>query len=404
MTRDTFAEIRARLDVRDLAKREGLDGRDDKQGRLHFTCPICGRTHKAMSADGAGWHCVACGQKGDAVDLLAAVRGLDAGEALRVAKGLAGILDDDRARWTPPPPRRQPPPLVVLSPDDAAARTRALRLAALHYGYLGGWHRDDDTPSPGEHLAHLQDFAGLPDLEAARTKRDATAVRAYGGRRLAALDGRTDAQLAALVGAAPCARSGLREFLAHHGADVDAAVRAGLLRADGSEVLAGRLVYVWTDARGGPVYLTGRAIADDQQLKVYALPVHGAGADPTVGVPRPGVPFALAAALAVAEEHPDLPILVAEGELDALALLSLGWPAVATGGTSRTPAATLAACLAGHPVRVVFDFGEADPAKQAQTDARAEDTARELRALGCDALTVPSAAMREALAAAGGAA
>lgn len=374
MTRDTFAELRQRLDVRDLAEAEGLS----RRGR-HIDCPACGRKLKAMSRDGAGWFCVGCEAKGDAVDLLSLTRGVAAVEARRYAEQLAGIDRRPGAAPSPPPPRRlPPPPPPSLSPDDAEQRRRAVRLAADHYRTWLGVRLDEDLATPAVHARHLR-WLGLSELECRRALHGAQAVRAYAERRLVALRSGASSPVADLIGACPARRSGLVERLRELGGpDLEqTAQRAGLLRADGTELLAGRLVYVWTDARGVAVYLTGRAVPDLTHAdapKVLALPVHGAGDRPETGVPRPGVPFGIAHALALAG-----PVVIVEGEAQAVAALGVGVAAVATGGVSRTPATDLARHLAGRELVVRFDL-EADATKQARTDARAVELARTLGA------------------------
>jgi hypothetical protein len=374
MRRGIFAELRERLDVRDVAEGAGLTRR-----RLDFDCPACSRKLRVRSNDGRGWHCVGCKSRGDAVDLLALMGGGDRAAALRAACRLAGIDLDDRSNdRPPPPPRPAPSPPPPLADDEREQRLRALRAAALHYGYLSGWWGQKDTPRPGEHLRYLADLAGFDRRQIPGILAASDAAQAYLSRRLQCVPADP---LAGIVAACPTRRTGLAEYLRHLGGPelAEAGTRTGLLYADCSEALGGRLVYVWTDAAGRALTLTGRRIdglAPDSAPKVRALPVHGAGADLAAGVPRPGVPFGLHLALAIPG-----PLLIVEGETAALAALRDGCAAVATGGTSRTPAHDLARAL-GERVTdavVVFDC-ERDPAKQPTTDARAEDLAR---ALGC---------------------
>lgn len=429
--RDFFGELRDRLDVRDLAEGEGLG----RRGR-NFDCPACTGRLKAMSRDGRGWFCVKCEAKGDAVDLLAAVRRLDLSEARRVGlrlAGLEGAAASAGAPLPPAPPRRPEPPAPILTRDDGEERARALALAAQHYLITGGWFfglraglppvTEDspagacdprDVPGPDAHVAFLVDLCGFPPSLAHRLEVDAAKASAYATQRLRRLADDPGlgfrARVEGLIGACPSARTGLAEYLRHFGgaALVEASKRAGLLHADGSETLAGRLVYVWTDARGRAVYLTGRtvpalveagAVACDAK-KAHALPIFGSGERPERGVwlPHPRPPFALHRALAMAAARPGAPIAVVEGELDALALILAGVPAVATGGTSRTPAADLAALLARRRVVVAFDFGAETPEKQAETDDKAGRLAADLARHGVDASVKPSAELKVALA------
>jgi len=384
MTRpDLFGELRRRLDVRDLAAAEGLS----RRGR-HLDCPACAKRLKAMSRDGEGWFCVACDARGDAVDLIAAVRRLDHATATRAACALAGVdLDDARRDRPAPPPRPPAPSAPPPTAEDLAARLRAVRVAADHYRVMAAADDLDDGRDEWAAREHVAGVCGRRDA-AALLERAATARNYLAGR----LGGWPTGQASAVLGAAPSRRSGLRELLEDLDGDegVRAAIRAGILRDDGDELLAGRVVYVWTDAAGVPVYLTGRAVpglADDRAPKVLALPVAGAGADPARGVPRPGVPFGLHLARATPGR-----LLIVEGETAALAALCRGRAAVATGGVSRTRADDVRRAL-GERVReaVVFFDVETDGARQQATDARAANLAADL---GCG--WIPSSTRRAA--------
>jgi hypothetical protein len=368
-----FDDLRAALDPPDVAEGEGLG----RKGR-DFDCPHCARPGKARSRDGRGWFCIKCKVPGDSVDIIAAVRGIDRGAALRVACELAGL--DRRGSGVDTVAPRAPrllPTVSELAGAELDARLRVIRLAALHYRLLSGWCADDDGDirSRLDHLVYMVKFDAhlIPGIIAA-----AGIAQAY----LVGRVGVTPADpLAELVGVCPSRRTGLREHLLDMGGEplADVGRRAGLLRADGSDSLAGRVVFIWTDAAGGVVGLTGRAVPDlawPGAPKVLALPVHGTGADPETGIPRCGVPFGLHLALRLPGS-----ILIVEGETAALAALRDGVPAVATGGISRTRAEHLAAALGERlaDATVVFDC-ESDPDKQLATDARAEAFAAEL---GC---------------------
>jgi hypothetical protein len=319
------------------------------------------------------------------VDIVAAVRGLDRGAALEATCELAGLdrRESGLGASAPPPRPRQAPTVPLLTEAELHERLCVLRLAALHYRVLSRWCRDDDGSERRSRLDHLVDMAGLDPGKVQGIIVDSDTAGAYLEGRIGVTP--TD-PLAELVGVCPGRRSGLREHLFDKGgrALVDVGQRAGLLRADGSESLAGRVVYIWTNARGGVVGLTGRAVPGlvrDEAPKVLALPVHGTGSDPERGIPRAGVPFGLHLALRLPG-----PILIVEGETAALAALRDGDPAVATGGTSRTRPEDLSAALGDRvaDAMVVFDC-ESDPDKQRATDDRAEGLAS---ALGC--LWVPS--------------
>jgi hypothetical protein len=379
MNPGVFAAVRDRLDVRDLAAAEGLS----REVR-HFDCPACLGRLKAMSRDGAGWYCVKCEARGDAVDLMVLTRRLSKGDALRECRRLAGVADESPDRWRPTPaPRRLPAP-PSLDAGEWRQRTRALRLAAHHYATLGGWLAGPVIASPESHLMFLRDDLGLSEIDTARTEQGLAIAGDYARSRLRALRSPVRTELAEIVGLAPSPRSGLAQNLASHGGAglVDAAKRAGLLREDGSEPLAGRLVYVWTDPKGVALYLTGRAVPGftrEDAPKVLALPVFGAGADPGRGVPRPGVPFGLRHALELADRRPGRPIVIVEGEAQAFAGLASGRAVLATGGTSRTKAQDIRSALGGRPALVAFDV-EDDAGKQTRTDERALRLAADLGA------------------------
>lgn len=410
-----FGELRARLDLADVAEGEGLRVWRRGGPRIIFACPGCGKggttardDSGARARDGVTWGCVRCGEGGDVVDLLRLARGLDAAGAVKAACQLAG-LDRETGRPTPGEvwrPRRAPPPPVPeaepLAVEDLAERMRAVRLAAHHYQILAGLIAGDDWPSAAEHVDFLAEHGAFPrrrDLFNDRLQRVVPGLEEnrlqalkYLGTRMGAAIGDARPILAELVGVCPSRNSGLRGYLETMGgaALVDAGARAGLFRHDGTDRFAGRLVYFWTDDGGRVVYLTGRAVPalvdvcnvrrDDkgEVIKGEALPVFAPDRrGDRLGVPAPSAPFGGHLAL-----RRDGPVVIVEGELDAVHELVAG-PAVATGGTGRMGNArgveALRRFLAGREVIVAFDR-EADPDKQRRTDERAAELAQAIGA------------------------
>lgn len=190
-----------------------------------------------------------------------------------------------------------------------------------------------------------------------------------------------------LVGLCPAEDSGLRAWLRYHGGEalIEAARRADLISADGRERFARCLVYLWHDAFGRVVYLTGRKVPGfhphllrDPKAKNKCLcPRAPHNNSDGFGIPLPAMPFG-----AFLADKLDGPIFIVEGELDAVHELGAG-PAVATGGTGRMGGRrgveALKRWLRGRHAEVVFDH-EDDPVKRAQIDRRAEELGQ---ALGC---------------------
>ncbi len=446
MASQVHAAVRAALSVEVAAECLGLSPRA-RGGHVDFACPACGKrtsdNKPAARVFGERWKCVRCEAKGDVIDLVRLVEGGDNAGALRRACEMARINPAD---YRDPIPgwklaervtalrdaderRREAvrPALACsaerLADDALAARLRALNLAAWHYLTLAPWHlrdegdayRDgptgDDRPSAREHLEYIAEMVAphkVPRLYPVDFLRGAVddvlaraeVAAAYVRRRLGlGPDDEVPEVVRELVGVCPAQVTGLEALLYIHGgpALVQAGVDAGILRHwDGRlvEAFAGRIIYIWTDARGRAVYLTGRAvevIGDDGEKrlaflserapKALGLPVF----DPErrcdrLGVPRVEAPFGIHHALRAAAQATHT--VIVEGELDALAELMTG-PAVATGGSGRMGGArslpALRAAIADLNPIVQFDCDD-DPEKRKNTDQRAHDLAL---AIGC---------------------
>ncbi len=438
MASQIHAAVRAALPVAVAAEHLGLNPRAHG-GHVDLDCAVCGKRTSdgkpAARVFGDRWKCVRCDAKGDVFDLIGIVEGFDSGGALRRACELAGInpadyrdpipawklservaalrAADERRRESVRPALKCSAEALVE--DVLAARLRALNLAAWHYMTLAPWHLRDhgdpdrdgptgnDRPTAREHLEYLADMVAphkVPRLYPVDFPRGAVGVvleraavaAAYVRRRLGlGPDADVPEVVRELVGVCPAQVSGLEALLHIHGGAelVQAGVDAGILRRwDGRliEALAGRIIYVWADARGRAVYLTGRAVeavGDDGRKrplwlredapKALGLPVF----DPErrgdrLGVPRVEAPFGIYHARALAALTQDRSVFVVEGEMDALAALAAGFPAVATGGTGRMDTERgrplLRAALEGLNPIVSFD-ADPDPEKRQKADA-----------------------------------
>lgn len=406
-----FSDLRAGLSLRATAEGEGLKVKAWGGGGIRFECPACrkgGDGSGARARDGVTWRCVRCGEGGDVVDVLRLSRGLDASGAFREALDLAGLRRGDRVpqRGEKAPAWRRgakvvevgrneeaPPPVGAA---DLAERHRAVRVTALHYLNLAGLALEDDDEDRATARCHVgflaereregfgatariapDGYRVLAGLEA-----DLGAARAYLMQRLGAAWPQVRPIAGELVGLCPGDDTGLTTWLRYLGGDalVAAARRADLIRPDGRETFAGSLVYIWTDARGSPTYLTGRAVPGlglaqgGPRAKCPRAPHNNDGA---YGLPPPELPFGAA----LADKRAG-PVRIVEGELDAVHGLAVG-PTVATGGAGRMGGAqgvqAIKRWLRGRDGLVVFDV-DPDPVKRTEVDRRAEGLAR---AVGC---------------------
>jgi DNA primase len=291
---DTAAVKRAWPLAATLARRYGVPLWPDGGRRLRARCPLPGHERDrepsfVVYADQDRYWCFGCGRGGDIIALVSAIEGV----------GFRGAVERLCAGRPPPvaapatPPARPPSPWPFAA--DPAARD-ALALAVDFYA-----RRLAGDPAA---LTYLRG-RGL----------DAATI----ARRRLGLAGGLAAELA-------------RRRLPH-----GPFVRAGLLRADGRERLAGRVV-VPELAGGRPTWLTGRLLP---------------GAPAASGAPRyqslPG-PRPLFGLGALPPEPPR--VLVSEGVFDALLLGAWGLPAVALGGVACPPA--MLATLARFPQVVLL--------------------------------------------------
>lgn len=408
-----FSGLRAGLSLRATAEGEGLKVKAWGGGGIRFQCPACRKGgvdgSGARARDGVTWRCVRCGEGGDVVDVLRLSRGLDAKGAFREACGLAGLRRGDRvAKGGEKPPAWRRGAKVVevgrneeapspVGAEDLAERHRAVRVTALHYINLAGLALEDDDEDRATARCHVgflaereregfgarariapDGYRVLAGLEA-----DIATARAYLMQRLGAAWPQVRPIAGELVGLCPGDDTGLTTWLRYLGgvALVAAARRADLIRPDGRETFAGSLVYLWTDEKGSPTYITGRAVPGlglaqgGPRAKCPRAPHNNDGA---YGLPPPELPFGAHLADAAAGG----PVCIVEGELDAVHGLADG-PTVATGGAGRMGGVkgvkAIERWLRGRDAVVAFD-DEADPVKRAEVDRRAMRLAR---AVGC---------------------
>lgn len=142
---DHAAELRQALDdPRRLCEALGLEiGRQKQRDGIFVCCPWHKEKSPSCSVtikDGTiRVHCFGCGVGGDALTLVAAVRGLDLRarfrEVLVEAASIAGIRIDDYGPTSPMPPM-PPPPRSPPKPVLADARFAAIVAPLVHMGRL----------------------------------------------------------------------------------------------------------------------------------------------------------------------------------------------------------------------------------------------------------------------------
>jgi DNA primase len=246
-----------------------------------------------------GYHCFGCGAHGDIFDWLARTRGLDFPAAVDyLAPGIRG----EPGRHQPREPA--PVPAPALASDAAGAPE----------GWTDPACVDVLTLATGHYHAQLLAHPPALDYLLGRGLDLPTITR----RRLG------------YAPVTPTPYQRLAFVLRHHRLDPGLARRVGLLRPDGSEVLAGRIIFPERRA-SGVIWASGRAFRDPAtggielagQPKYLGLPLPPGHRKPLLGWPAvQGQPV----------------IGVVEGQVDQLILADvLGLPTVGLGGAGVGP-------------------------------------------------------------------
>jgi DNA primase len=292
--------LKRRHSIADVAAWYGLQMRP--VGRVWMAvCPFHNDHQPSLLLDPRDGHfyCFSgrCGARGDVIDLVRRLEGVGFPEA--VAR-LAGTLP--RRGSSMRATRRLGPP--------GAAQTAS----SAHRPRQGASRRLRGAPAAGP--AERACLAAAVELYANGLLADRAALDYVEGRglRRATIE---RCRLGYARGA------GLAPYLRWRGLPLPAARRAGLLRADGADVLAGRVVVPELRA-GQPVWLVGRAIGESTTVPRY---LGLAGEKPLLGWEWAGAaPWPLDPAAAPG-------VLVVEGPFDWLTLVQWGIPAVALVGT-----------------------------------------------------------------------
>jgi DNA primase len=315
---DTEA-LKATHPIEDVVAGYGVDLRPSGRvliGRCPFH-PDGGRPNLVVYAGTRSWYCFRCAIGGDAIAFVMRIEDVPFPAACRRLDGTAVARRRPRL---PPRPRSAP-----RGPDELACLAAAVELYQAQL---------DTAPAA---LA----YARTRGLDRATLERCRIGYAA----------------------------GGLAAFLRWRRLPLGAAVRTGLLRRDGAETLAGRLV-VPEVRRGQPLWLVGRLVPED-----------GAAADERpryLGLPGPR-PL-----LGWEDAARHRAVFLAEGILDWLLLRRWGLPAVGLGGTGVPPRA-LKALARFDRVYAVLDDDE--PGHRA--------TAVLVDALGPRAVPVPLPGVRD---------
>lgn len=169
-----FAAIRAAVSVGDVLVAHGHELRRD--GRM--PCPICGSGNPSSLstyASGRRWRCWSCGARGDAVDLEAALGGVDVGTASRRLAAQAGL---------------------AAGPRPTGDCVRRARVRRQREGTLRRWAalrcRDAiDAARMWDSIEHRLSITGAAEIDAMGAPSDATLdglARVYGARDRAERD------------------------------------------------------------------------------------------------------------------------------------------------------------------------------------------------------------------------
>jgi len=294
------ARLKRGHSIADVAARYGLELRP--VGRVWMAvCPFHDdhRPSLLLDPEDGHFHCFSgrCGAHGDVIDLVRRLEGVGFLEAV--------------ARLTSTPPRRD------VSTGDA----RRLGAPGAPGAAAPGRHPVGRTPrrrrvTPAAGPAERACLDAAVELYANGLLADRAGLAYVEGRGL-----RRDTIARCRLGYARGAE--LAPYLRRRGLPLPAARRAGLLRADGADVLAGRIVV--PELRGGqPVWLVGRALGGPPGAPKYLGVV---GEKPLLGRE-----WAAAARWPLGLVAPP-GVLVVEGPFDWLTLVQWGLPAVALVGT-----------------------------------------------------------------------
>lgn len=279
--------------IEEVIERYGI-GLQDSGCALIGRCPFHedgGRPNLYVYSSTNSWYCYRCGIGGDVINFVERIQGVGFREAVT-------RLTDEGLQS----------PYVCQGPRGKT-RPRTNRRPA--------WDPDEQAC-----------LAAAVELYQSRLRSDATALTYVRGRGL-------DRDIIERCRLGYVAGGELVDYLRWHRVPIQAARRVGLLRQDGQESLAGRVVVPEIRA-GQPIWLIGRTIdPDDDRPKYIGLP----GCKPLLG-------------WELAKDSPD--VFLVEGVFDFLTLVKWGYPALALTGTHARPEILRALSRFEH-ISVVFD-------------------------------------------------
>ena len=310
---DVEAVKRAHPLADEVARRYGVVLRPAGRQRWTACCPLPGHDHDrdpsfVVYAEQHSFYCYGCCRGGDVITLVQTIEGLDFRAAVtHLTAGQPPLLPGH----APTPPLVRPPPRPVASADPAARD--ALDVAV--------------------------------DFYTRRLRNDPHALAYLHGRGLS---------LATIARHRLGLAGGLPDYLLWQRLPHRAFRQLGLLRPDGQERLAGRVV-IPELVDGRPTWLTGRLLPS----------AHRSALD----VPRYESLPGLRPLLGLGSLPPDCArVVLVEGPFDHLLLCEWGYPAVALGGTAGS-AAMLAALTRFRRVVLLLDRDEAGARAMAELAA-----------------------------------